>query len=280
MKKGRKRLIALGLLLPVVILGVWALVIEPSRLTVERAEIRLKGWPPQLNGLKIVLLSDLHIGAPHYRAGKLPKIVELINEQQPDLVLFAGDFVVGDEVGASFVPPETIAAGLREVKARLGVFAVLGNHDWWEGGPRVSRALTAGGLQVLENQAVELKRDGTSFWLAGLGDNYTGHTNVSRAMAEVRAEGPVLAFTHSPDIFPELPDRIVLAMAGHTHGGQVWLPFLGRKVVPSAFGQRYASGHIREGAKQFFVTDGVGTSVFPVRFMVPPEISVLTLTAE
>ncbi len=261
-------------------LAVWAFVIEPARLTVDSQTLSVKGWPLALNGLRVVLASDLHIGAPHIGADKLPKLVALINEQQPDLILLAGDFVVGDEIGASQVAPETIAAGLRGLRARLGVWAVLGNHDWWTDGPGMRKALENNGIKVLENSATRFTDKGEAFWLIGLGDHFTNHTDLKGALTQVTDDAPALALTHSPDVFPSLPDRILLTFAGHTHGGQVWLPFLGRPVIPSAYGQRYATGHIQEGARHLFVTNGVGTSILPVRFLVPPEITVLTLASE
>ena len=259
-------------------LALWAFVIEPGRLTVDKQTLALKGWPRELNGLKIVLVSDLHVGAPRVGADKLPKIVALINQQQPDLILLAGDFVVGGELGARAVAPEVIAAGLRDLRARLGIFAVLGNHDWWEDGPRMRLALEKNGIRVLENDAARIESNGAAFWLLGIGDLWTGKPDFAAALAKVNDDAPVLAMTHNPDVFPRSPARISLLMAGHTHGGQVWLPFIGRRVVPSQYGQRYASGHVQEGGRQLYVTNGVGTSVFPVRFLVPPEISVLTLT--
>jgi hypothetical protein len=261
-----------------VVLALWAFVIEPGRLTISSHTITIPGWPHEFEGLKIVLVSDLHIGAPRVRADRLPEIVSLINSQQPDLILLAGDFVVGEEMGARFVPPETIAGGLKDLRARLGVFAALGNHDWWAGGPQVRKALEANGIRVLENESVPLENKGRRIWLVGLGDFYTHHTNLKAALEKIDTKEPVLAFTHTPDVFTQIPERIPLTMAGHTHGGQVWLPLLGRPIVPSAYGQRYATGLVQEGTRRLFVTNGVGTSILPVRFLVPPEVSVLTLT--
>src|SRR5262249_41525020 len=149
------------------------------------------------------------------------------------------------------------------------------NHDAWYDGPRTRRALESNGIRVLDNEVVEIPVDGTSVWLAGLADLMTGEQAILGTIA--KAEGTVVALTHEPDIFPDIPARVAITLAGHTHGGQVALPWIGRRVVPSRYGERYAIGHVVEGGKHLFVTPGIGTSILPVRFGVPPEISVLTM---
>jgi predicted MPP superfamily phosphohydrolase len=133
---------------------------------------------------------------------------------------------------------------------------------------------------VLEDRAVPLARGECAFWLAGVGDFWTTPHDFARALSAVPENAPVLVATHNPDVFPDLPARVALTLAGHTHGGQVWLPLLGRLIVPSRYGERFAIGHIVEDGRHLFVTSGVGTSIVPVRFMVPPEVSVLELDAE
>jgi predicted MPP superfamily phosphohydrolase len=155
--------------------------------------------------------------------------------------------------------------------------SALGNHDWWYNGPRVKKALENVGMTVLENDAAMIHRDGAAIWVAGIGDKWEGNPDIASALAKVGDNAPIIAFTHNPDIFPSIPARVALIIAGHTHGGQVALPIIGRPVVPSDFGQRYAAGHIVEGSKHLFVTTGVGASILPVRFRVPPEVSLLTI---
>lgn len=280
--KTKKWLVVLGSVLLVgVALALWAFVIEPRRLTVRHETLALgTRWPSQLNGLKIVLLSDLHIGAPHVPVAKMARIVELANAEQPDLILLAGDFVVGHELGAEFVPQDVIAQGLKDLRAKLGVYAVLGNHDWWEDGTKMRDALEGVGIKTIDNRALRLTPNGQPLWLIGLGDFWTMRPDITGTLAQVTDnDAPIIALTHNPDVFPDLPERITLTTAGHTHGGQVWLPIVGRYIVPSQYRQRYAVGHVQEGAKHLYVTPGIGTSVFPVRFLTPPEITVLTLMA-
>ena len=258
-------------------LVLWAFVIEPDRLVVNEVGITLPRLPQAFAALKIAVVADLHVGSPHIDAGKLQQVVSTINEQKPDLILIAGDFVIQDVIGGHFVEPEVIADNLKELHARLGVFAVLGNHDWWYDGERVMRALNGVGIRVLENEVVRIEQDGQSLWLIGLGDLWTRTPDIAGTLQKVSDDGPVIVLTHNPDLFPQMPSRVSLTIAGHTHGGQVNLPFFGRRIVPSKFKERYAIGHIQEAGHHLFVTPGIGTSMIPVRFRVPPEISILTL---
>ncbi len=121
---------------------------------------------------------------------------------------------------------------------------------------------------------------GKSFWLAGLADLWTRGNGLLQTMAKINDAGPVLVLMHNPDLFPEMPERVSLTLAGHTHGGQVDLPIAGRLIVPSRFGQRYAYGLVEENGKKLIVPGGIGTSILPVRFRVPPEVVILTLIAQ
>ncbi len=271
------KITAAALALLLVSLAVWALVIEPNRLVVREETIQLPNWPAGFENMKIAVLSDLHVGSPHIGRTKLSYIVEQVNEGQPDLVVLLGDFVIQEVVGGKFVEPEVFAEILKGLRARHGVFAVLGNHDWWYDGPRVRRALESVGIRVLDDEVTRIERDGEAIWLAGLADAWTNQTDIRGTLARVTDASPVIALTHNPDLFIRIPQRVVLTLAGHTHGGQVNLPFLGRLRVPSEFGQRYAAGHVVENNHHLFVTTGIGTSIIPVRFRVPPEIVFLTL---
>jgi predicted MPP superfamily phosphohydrolase len=232
-----------------------------------------------LDGLRIAVASDLHIGSPHVPLGRLPAIVDAVNATGADLILLGGDYLVARVLGGRFVPAETVVRGLTALKAPLGVYAVLGNHDRRRGRAAASLAAFAGGHpQLLENRAVRIARDGAGFWLIGLGDWKHGSPDVSGTLAQVSDEGPVIALTHNPDLFPQLPQRVALTVCGHTHIGQVRLPLIGAPYTASRHGQRYARGLIREGGKQLFVSAGIGTSWLPLRFRAPPEIVVLRIT--
>jgi predicted MPP superfamily phosphohydrolase len=270
--------IAAGLLaLIALILAIDAFVIEPRRLVVRHATLQLPRWPAALDGLSIVAVGDIHAGAPYINQQYLEKLVQTINQQQPDLVVLLGDYVIQEIPGGTYIEPEVIASKLKPLHAPLGVYAVLGNHDVWGDAVRIRRALESVGIRVLKNSAVEVKANGAVFWLAGIDDFFTGHSDVGSALKRIPSDSTIVAVTHDPDVFPEIPSRVTLTLAAHTHGGQVALPIVGRLIVPSKYGQRYAIGHIREAGHDMYVTTGIGTSTLPVRFRVPPEIAVIRL---
>ena len=281
MNKQRRRRLLAGAIVgaPFLVLAVWAFIIEPNRLIVHHETIALSNWPSALNGLRIAALSDIHAGSPFIDADKLRLVVKRTNETQPDVIVLLGDYMVRTSWHSTEMPPEQIAETLKELNARFGVYAVLGNHDWWYDVTRVRTAFERQGIKVLDNDAVRLERDGQPFWMVGIADAWSLKDDIAGTAKKVPAGEPAIALTHNPDILPRFPPAFQLTLAGHTHGGQVNLPFLGRRIVPSEFGQRYAAGHIEEEGKHLFVTTGIGTSVFPVRFRVPPEIAVLTLIA-
>jgi len=251
--------------------------IEPGWVVTRETRLTIARWPAALGPLRIVALSDLHTGAPHVTVEKLTEIVARVNAEHPDLIVLLGDYVIHGVIGGRFVEPERTAAALRGLAAPLGVLAVLGNHDWWYDGGGVSRALAEAGIRVLEDTAAPIETRGGPLWIAGVSDLYTRPADIGRALASVPEGAPVIVLTHNPDIFVRIPPRVLLTLAGHTHGGQVNLPFFGRLIVPSRYGERFAIGHVREDGRDLFVTPGIGTSIVPVRFGVPPEISVLTV---
>jgi predicted MPP superfamily phosphohydrolase len=273
----RGRIILLSLVGGALLLAIYGFFFEPDRLVLRQTNVTLPDWPGAFKGLRVAVFSDLHAGSPHITMNKIRRVVGMANATQPDLILLPGDFVIQNVFGGQFIEPEHFAAELKNLKARDGVFATLGNHDWWYNAPRTKQALERAGIRVLENQAFKIERGGSAIWLAGLGDEWEGRPDISGTLKQVTDQSPVIAFTHNPDLFPAIPSRIALTIAGHTHGGQVALPFIGRPIVPSKFGQRYAIGHIIENDKHLFVTPGIGTSILPVRFGVPPEISLLTI---
>jgi predicted MPP superfamily phosphohydrolase len=277
-----RKLWALGLALGAIFtgLGLWAFYLEPSSLVTRRVTLQIPGWPQEQRGLRIAVLADLHVGSPYWGTEKLKLVVARTNEERPDLVVLLGDYVIQGVVGGRFVAPERIAEGLKDLRAPLGVVAVLGNHDWNLDGVRVTRALQKVGIVVLENQAWQISNKGYSFWIGGIADAMTRVPKIPETLQQVNDPSPVILIAHNPDIFPEVPGRVNLTIAGHTHGGQVDLPLVGRLIVPSDYGQRFAYGHIVEEGRHLFVSSGIGTSIIPVRFRVPPEIVILTLEPE
>ena len=273
----RKRLLAAAGLVAAFGLAIWAFVIEPSSLTTQQYDLAIPRWSKDLDGLRVAVLADLHVGSPFNGMSKLRRIVELTNSLKPDLILIPGDFVIDGVIGGSFIAPEEAAVELGRLTAPMGVWACLGNHDWWLDPRRVGRALQGQRIGVLEDDAVRIQRGRAHFWLVGISDFREGPHDDQQAMRQIRDDAPVLMFTHNPDVFPVISNRFSLLIAGHTHGGQVHVPVVGRPIVPSKYGQRYAYGHVVEEGRHLFVSTGLGTSILPVRFGVPPEVTVLEL---
>ena len=267
----------LFLLATAAVLAVWAFWWEPGRIVLNEIELEVPGWP-EGEETRIALIADLHVGSPRNGRDKLRRAVRRVNETLPDLVLIAGDLTIDNVLGGGFVPPEEIAGDLAALDARYGVFAVLGNHDRWLSAGRVEEALTGVGITVLDNRGQRVRVRGHDTWIAGVADYWTGHPSIDDALEGAGAGEPVILFTHNPDLFPEVPARVSLTLAGHTHGGQVIIPFVGPGITPSRFGARYAAGHVVEDGRHLFVTTGVGTSRLGVRFLVPPEVVSLRLT--
>jgi predicted MPP superfamily phosphohydrolase len=257
----------------------WAFWWEPASVYNEVHDLRLAAWPSECSGLRVAVLSDLHVGSPYNGISKLEKIVSVTLAAEPDIILLAGDYVIHGVLGGRFTPPEEIAESLARLAAATPVYAVLGNHDAWFDAARVRAALESAGIAVLEDASTVVQKGKCRFWLAGISDLWTGAHDLKSALRDVPESEPVVAFTHNPDIFPEIPSRVVLTVAGHTHGGQVYIPGIGRPITPSKYGQRYAIGHVVEGDRHLFVSSGLGTSILPVRFLVPPEVSVLTISS-
>ena len=266
--------------IPVVIaaLVIWAFFIEPNRLVVRHQTIQIAEWPKELSGIRIAVISDIHAGSRFIDDDKLRLIVRRTNELQPSLILILGDYRTGR--GRDTHPPERFALILKDLNAPLGVYSVLGNHDWWFDGKRVREALEANGIRVLDDESTELRLPTGSFWLVGLADLWTRPQRIEPTIAQIPQNSPIIAITHNPDIFPRVPPRVQLLLAGHTHGGQVRFPLIGTVVQASDYGERYVRGHVFEQNHHLFVTTGIGTSIVPVRFSVPPEIVMLTIESQ
>ena len=256
---------------------IWGVFIEPNRLVVHQETIQINNWPKELSGLRVALIADIHTGGPFIDDNKLRKIVELTNQRNPDLIVLLGDYMSPNSWHSHRVEPEVTAAAMKNLHAPLGVYAVLGNHDWWYNGEKVRRAFEANGIPVLDDEVAEIKWRNDSLWLVGLADAWTRPQHVNETIRKVPEGSTVIALTHSPDVFPSLPQSVPLLLAAHTHGGQVNLPLIGTPIVPSRFGPKYTAGHVFENGHHMFVTTGIGTSILPLRFRVTPEIVILTI---
>jgi uncharacterized protein len=270
------------LLILVLIVGsvLWGYFIEPNRLVAHQATIQIDNWPAELSGLRIAMIGDVHTDTRYINEAKLQRIVELTNAQHPDVIVLLGDYNTGGRGNPHHVEPDVTARYLKNLTAPLGVYGVLGNHDWWYDGEKIRHAFESEGVPILDDEVKELNFHGKSFWLAGLADLWTRPQHIETTLAKAPAGSTVIALTHNPDIFPNLPQSVPLLLAGHTHGGQVYIPLVGTPVVPSRFGSKYTAGDVFENGHHLFVTTGIGTSIMRVRFLVPPEIMILTVSSK
>jgi uncharacterized protein len=251
----------------------WALVVEPRRVAVERHTLRLPHWPQALDGLRVALISDVHAGGPHVRERRVERIVERVNRERPDLVALLGDYIDPHVPLGRHIEPSAVAARLGALDAPLGAVAVLGNHDWANETGRIVGALRDNGIPVLENRARALEGAAAPLWVAGLADLLRRHPDPVLAFSKVPDDAAVLALTHDPGVWPRIPERAALTLAGHNHGGQVGIPLLRRKAAHS----RHIGGLVEEDGRVMYVSRGIGTSALPIRFAATPEIGLLTL---
>ncbi|MCP4383325.1 MAG: S-adenosylmethionine:tRNA ribosyltransferase-isomerase [Hyphomicrobiales bacterium] len=262
-----------------------------SKLVVTRYDLGLPGFERNQRPLRIAGLADLHACDPWMPVVRIADIVARVNSLQPDLIVLLGDYVNAiSEWDHGWVPMGDWAAALANLDAPLGVFAVLGNHDWREDGDAATAALEDNGIHVLDNDVRRLTfGDGQPFWLAGLADQrvvdlgwgrFDGDDDLPGTLERIDDEAPVILLAHEPDIFPSVPPRVALTLCGHTHGGQCRFPLVGPVVVPSRYWRRYAYGHVVEDDRHMIVSGGLGCSGLPIRFGVPSEIVLVEVSGQ
>ncbi|WP_020177754.1 metallophosphoesterase [Methylopila sp. M107] len=267
--------------------GAYAGLIEPTiLLDVTRYQLTPPGWPAD-HEMTIAVISDVHANEPYVPIGRVKRIVETTNALKPDLIVHLGDHEATHRFVRRRVDPKEWAAAYADLDAPLGLFTVLGNHDWWHNRRSIRAALDRAKIRVLENEAELLSHNGRRFWLAGLGDqlaHWTGQQGVFRGaddldgtLAQVTTDDPLLLLAHEPDIFARTPARVSLQLSGHTHGGQIYIPGLTDRFIPSGYGERFRYGHIVENGRHMIVSGGIGMSIVPIRFGVPPEVLLIKL---
>jgi len=241
---------------------------EPARPTLEHITLRLPTLPPELDGLRVGQITDTHMGTT-YAARNLIWAIEQIERAQPELLV-----ITGDMAGKRRSIPE-IAALFRHLRAPLGVYAVPGNHDYWEGLADINAALSVVGIPLLLNQNCRLRWNGADFWLAGVDDIWDGHLDLAAARAGIPTDAFTILLAHSPDVADEAAEHgFAVQISGHTHGGHLRLPGLGPFARPR-FGRRYMMGHYQIGAMQLYVSRGLGGEA--LRLFCRPEVTIFTL---
>ena len=265
----------------------YAVGVEPVDLTVTKYRLSPPGWPAGRK-LTIAVVADLHAGGPNMGVAQIRSVVDQTNALGADVIAVLGDYFATHRFITEPVPHPVWAAELARLAAPLGVFAILGNHDWWHDVDGVRAALAAERIRLLENDAVLIGSGRERVWIAGIADQiairlgprrYRGMDDLPGTLAKVTTPDPVVLLVHEPDIFPKVPDRVALTLAGHTHGGQIRIPLLWEHFVPSIYGARYAYGHIVETNRHMIVSGGLGTSWVPARLGVPPEVVLVELSS-
>jgi uncharacterized protein len=242
--------------------------------------IGIKDLPDPFHGYRIVQLSDIHLDEftePFF----LEHVVHKVNALAPDLVLLTGDFLTRGSL--TFVASTHAAHRCAEILSTLTSplrYAILGNHDVSVSAPLVIRSLTSNGTPVLVNQNVAIERNGARIWLCGSDDLCAGHPNINSTVP-ANPDGPVILMAHEPDYADIVVNHprgqlVDLMLAGHSHGGQVRLPFIGPLILPP-LGERYVQGYFRINKMQLYVNRGIGTVGLPFRLNCPPEITIITL---
>ncbi len=223
--------------------------------------------------VRIAFLTDIHVAGPDMPPGRLERIVAQTNLLRPDLVAISGDLVSEKRTATHIYSAEEIVAPLGKLQAKYGVVVVPGNHDHWFNWQSLSRELAKyPQVTVLENDAAQFG----PLAVAGLDDDYTGRADIEEtAIALAEFPGAHIWLSHSPDVFPSLPDDAGLVLAGHTHCGQIAYPWGGAPATMSEYGNRYACGVVEEHGKVLVTSAGLGTSLLPVRLFTQPEVWVV-----
>jgi len=254
-------------------LGVGYTLMEAKWLRVNAVTLAVPNLPGPFKGKKIAFLADLHHG-PYVPLPYIRHAVDTANGLNADLIALGGDY---PHRGLRYVEP--CIKELGRLRAPLGVYAVLGNHDHYDGvQPFVSANLVGQGIPELTNRGTWIEADGARIWLCGVGDYWRDTQDLPAALGHTTTSDAVILLSHNPDYIEEMHDpRVGLMLSGHTHGGQINLPIVGAPIVPSIYGQKYVHGLVQGPVAPVFVTRGVGTIVPPVRLLCPPEIVLITL---
>ncbi len=256
--------------LAVAVLGTIMALVQRTR--IRDHVVHVDGLPAAFEGYRIAQMSDLHCG-PFAGAARVAGWVVAVNRLNADLIAVTGDLIAS---GSTFVP--VVAAALGALRAPDGVFASMGNHDYFTDGESLVVELERAGLMVLRNRGVDVSRGESVLHIAGVDDTWTGRADVARALADRPSGAPVVLLAHDPALFPEaVKHGVDLTLSGHTHGGQLGLPLFARKINLARLMTRFTSGFYRAGGATLYVNRGLGTTGPPVRLGVPPEIAVFTL---
>ena len=268
----------------------YAYFIEPRQFVVVEDTLSVPHWSPNLNGFRVVAISDIHAGSNYAPEERLRYVVEQASAQNADIIVLLGDYVseskfdrdarnkpYGTDRTEIRMPVATISDILGGLRARRGVYAVIGNHDEYHNAPKITTEFERVGIKVLENELSVIEVNGEKITLWGIEDLWKNRLVPTGVFDSIADKRNIIALTHNPDSLLRTPNGISLMFAGHSHGGQLNWPIFGP--VAAVNDKRFMDGHAIVDGKHVYITSGVGTSVIPFRFRVRPEIAVVTMNA-
>jgi len=252
----------------------WGALVEPNLPVIERVAVKIPRLPTALEGMRIVVMSDFHFLACT-TSEQVMRAINLANSLEPDLVLLPGDFLT-HQIG----PINELMSLLSRLTAKIGVYASLGNHDYWAGSTLIHQAFQQMKIPLLENAGTTLSAHGQDFYIAGLASAWASHPNLKTALDARRRRIPTLLMMHEPDYADQIVsmNAVDLQVSGHSHGGQIRMPGIGALRLP-AWGKKYDQGLYSIRDLTLYTTCGIGTVGVPMRLNCPPEITELTLIA-
>lgn len=287
-----------GLALSAIALGAYSCGIEATLfLQVTSYFLTPPGWPTNL-AVKAVVISDIHACEPWMSAARIRSIANICNTRNPDIIFLLGDFNGSTRFVTGPVTPAQWGEALSVLKAPLGVYSVLGNHDWWhgvlpdspsDGAEGVRQGLNLAKIKLLENEAIRLEKDGTTFWIAGLGDQIArlrargsteGVDDLTKTLGQVTEDAPILLLAHEPAIIHRVPSQVSLTLSGHTHGGQINFPFIDPSLFIPYLEKGLVYGHVICDNRHLIISGGLGTTLVPARFNRPPELVEINLRTD
>lgn len=267
----------ISLLILFVVLCIDLFFIEPNILLTKSQKLEIPHWNKDLDGFKIALITDIHLGTKFVDLKKLARIVKIVNSKNPDLIVICGD-LDAKSISKEKYSTTQIANILKNLKSKHGVIAVMGNHDYVP--PSVVKNIyQKSNIILLENEDYYFSHNAKTLRIVGFKDLWYFKSNPIQVVGMKDKTTPTVVLTHNPDYFPQMPNFVSLTLSGHTHGGEIVLPFIGSFFIPSEYGQRYRNGYIIENNKHLFVSRGVAT-LSGGRFLDPPEINILTLYSQ
>lgn len=272
-RKPRFRFVKLVLFLSGLCLLFYAYFIEPNWFEINSLQLTLPHLAPQFNGYRIVQISDIHVNKWTSQA-RLRRIFRIVNQQKPDLIAITGDFVTGQQ--ERFIP--NLAATMGQLAAKDGKYGVLGNHDYWSDPKALVQAMVQTGVFNLDNTFQTIQRGNAKLYIAGVDDVWAGKSRLDLVLENLPSDGAAILLAHEPD-FADISGatgRFDLQLSGHSHSGQIRLPFLRPFYLPE-LGRKYYSGLNQVGAMMVYTNRGLGMTGLHLRLNCRPEITVIDL---